>query len=224
MLLQCRRKGQLNIDYIFAFFVLALSVVYAANIAMGSIGPFYDTIDNNNLHAEAWFFSEVFLRDIQIKDYVLNESLIDIYAGNRTKLRDSIDEKYRYRQKIIIEQYPIIFTEDILGNNHFGTAVFNKDYSDELTVNFTVQNSSISGYDVVDVWADSFYSDRVKDNIILINGVNYTISIIDSDGNFVGLKRTALSYGWGSINRDMVAVNRYSTLDGFMAKINIMYF
>ena len=225
ILLDCKRKGQLNIDYLFAFLVLALSVIYAANIAMGSISPFYNTLNSNNLHAEAWIFSDEFLRNVEMKDNVLNESLIYAYADNKTKLRDSFVEKFRYRQKIVIEQYPIIFTGDVSGYDHLGSVKFNKDYGISTIVNVRVWNSSsLSGYDRVDVDADENYISRKKNNIILISGVNYTISKIDNDGDFVAFERTVLSYGWGSVNRDMVSVNRYSTIDGFMAKINILYF
>ncbi|MCK5594219.1 MAG: hypothetical protein KAI18_03185 [Candidatus Aenigmarchaeota archaeon] len=225
VLLDCKRKGQLNIDYLFAFLVLALSVIYAANIAMSSISPFYNTINSNNLHAEAWIFSDEFLRNIEIEDNVLNESLIYAYADNKTLLRDSFDERFSYRQKIVIEQYPIIFTDYVSGYNHLGSAEFSKDYGVSTIVNVTVRNSSsLSGYDRVDVDADVNYIGKDKNDIILISGVNYTISKIDIDGDFVAFERTVLSYGWGSVNRDMVSVNRYSTIDGFMARINILYF
>ncbi|MBW6461524.1 MAG: hypothetical protein K0B07_00540 [DPANN group archaeon] len=220
-----RHKGQVNIDYIFAFLVLTLSIIYAANIAIGSINPFYETLDTNNLHAEAWLFSEIFLRDIEIEDNVINESLISVYADNRTKLRDSIVEKYWYHQKIVIEQYPIIITDNVSGYNHSGNTIFNKEYGVLKIVDFIVRNSSsISGYDVVDIDADVFYYGLNKNDIILISGINYTISNIDSKGNFIALERTVLSYGWGSMDIDMVSVNRYSTIDGFMARINILYF
>ncbi|MEA3229469.1 MAG: hypothetical protein U9P44_01015 [archaeon] len=222
------RKGQINIDYLFGFFIFIILTVSAANIAMGAVGPFYDTVSNNNLHAEAWLFSESFLKSVEIKNHVINETLVYSYGGDRTKLRDSLNDslgpQYLYRQKILIEQYPVIITETLDGYNHTGSAIFNKSFA-PVAVNFTVRNSTFAPvYNIVDVEADDNQYDLNVDDVIQISCVDYTISKIDSEGNFVVLKRTVMDYGWGSIEYDMVAVNRYSTFDGFMARINILYF
>ncbi|MCK5042619.1 MAG: hypothetical protein KAR51_01210 [Candidatus Aenigmarchaeota archaeon] len=218
-----RRKGQLNIDYLFAFFILALSIVYASTIALDSIGPFYSSIDRNNLRAEAWIFSERFMDLIETEDHVINEVQIYSYAENKTELRDSLDENYRYRQKIEIDQYPVVITRDMDGYNHTGSAIFNKTY-DPFTVNLTVRNTTSLTYTTVDAEADVLSFGLYESDTLLIAGMNYTLSRIDPDGNFVVFERTILSYGWGSMERNMVTVNRYSVLDGFFAKVKIMYF
>ncbi|MEA2003381.1 MAG: hypothetical protein U9O53_00285 [archaeon] len=217
------RKGQLNIDYLFAFFILAFSIVYAANLAMDSIGPFYSSTDRNNLHAEAWIFSERFMRLVETEDRDLNEILIYSYVGNKTILRDSIDENFRYRQKIDIDIYPVVLTTYLDGYDHTGSAVFNKTYN-PIPVNITVRNLTSSIYENIDVEADSFNSGLEEGDMLAISGVDYKISKIDPDGNFVIFERTVLSYGWGTTETNMITVNRYSVFDGFAARIKIMYF
>ncbi len=218
-----RRRGQLNIDYIFAFFILMLSVVYASIIIQDSIGPFYSSIDRNNLRAEAWIFSERLMELMETEDHDLDEALINTYVDNKTKLHDALDEKYRYRQKIDIDMYPVILTRDKDGYNHTGSAVFNKT-DGPVVVNMTVRNMTTASYSIVDIQADNNDIGLYEGNTTAISGKNYTISKIDADGNFVILERTVLSYGWGSIEQNMVTVNRYSVLDGFIVRVKIMYF
>ncbi|MCK4927944.1 MAG: hypothetical protein KAS11_05710, partial [Candidatus Aenigmarchaeota archaeon] len=141
---------------------------------------------------------------------------------NKTELRDYLDENYRYRQKIEIDQYPVVLTRDMDGYNHTGSAVFNKTYG-PFTVNLTVWNTT-SLYTTVDVEADVLSLGLHESDTLLISGMNYTLSKIDPDGNFVIFERTILSYGWGSVERNMVTVNRYSVLDGFVARVKIMFF
>ena len=218
-----RRKGQLNIDYLFAFFILAFSIIYAANLALDAIGPFYSSADRNNLHAEAWIFSERFMRLIETEDRDINETLIYSYVENKTMLRDSIDENFRYRQRIDIDQYPVVLTIHEDGYDYTGSAVFNKTYNPVL-VNITVRNLTSSTYESIDAEADFFNYELEEGDMLTISGVDYKISKIDPDGNFVIFERTVFSYGWDTTEKNMITVNRYSVFDGFAARIKIMYF
>ncbi len=223
MNLCCKRKGQINVDYLFGFFVMSFSIIYASNLALTSIGPFYDAVDTDNLHAEAWLFSESFLRLVEAKTYVLNETMITEFATNSTKLYDSIEPKFQEKQMIVIYQYPIVFTTGMLGNNHTGYDIFNKT-DNPLLVNFTLRNSTFAVYDLADIEADVDSVGLEEDDSLLITGTNYIISKIDTYGNFIVLERIALSYGNKAIGRNVIAINRYSSLDGFIAKTNIMYY
>ncbi|MCK5234474.1 MAG: hypothetical protein KAJ88_01400 [Candidatus Aenigmarchaeota archaeon] len=218
-----RRKGQLNIDYLFAFFILAFSIIYAANLALDAIGPFYSSADRNNLHAEAWIFSERFMRLVETEDHDINETLIYSYVENKTMLRDSIDEDFRYRQKINIDQYPVVLTTYVDGYNHTGSAVFNK-ISNPVLVNITVRNLTSSTYENIGAEADFIYSNLDEGDMLNISGLEYKISKIDPEGNFVIFERTVFSYGWDTADKNMITVNRYSVFDGFAARIKVMYF
>ncbi len=221
------REGQINIDYLMSYFVFLMMVLYASSFAVNHIGPAQDTLKEDNLHMDANIFSERLMGIIEINDDLMNQTIINRFRENKTYMREHIDPEEDYRSKIIIEQMPIIITNDHNGTalergNPMGNAVFNKSKSQE-SVNFTLLKRApfMIPYELVNISGESHILE--EGNHTEISGINYTIKHIDPDGEFIVLSNNVIEYGWLRSELEAVKINKYSTLDGFATKISIWY-
>lgn len=206
-----RRAGQVNIDYIGGFMLFVVSMIYITSSTIRIIPLYQDKIDNDNSHLEAWIISERLMSYLENENYVIDGRKIDdLNSINYNDLKKILLVDDNNNFMLDIYQYPVILTSNS-DNSSTGIYAFGG-----VNVLF-----NITGNNSVEISGQSLGRGDSK----TIAGRKYTIDAIDSKGRYVVLKTGISNKDVAKeIGKSTTQVVRYSTYEGFIAKIILVYF
>lgn len=210
------KKGQASLDFIGGFLVLILAVIIAANSALSDIPSYYNVLEENTLHQEAWLLSERLMGLLEAGPYALNRTVV--LAGSSAQIGPKDPAYAELKRQLLIgregefqleiTEYPVLVTENASGVIQ-AVADIDKDGDAAVfgvnTIDYTVNGAGIG-------------------DAITADGSAYNVKSIDSEGRFFILRKRLVKLGVTFPDDAMVIeVNRFSTYQGNPAVVRFTY-
>lgn len=226
-------KAQINLEYIVAFMIFILAVIYVAGTTFSALPQFYESLNDNNLKERAWVFSERLMAELEEENFVLNKTRADEWSlymafnpltGSYTAEYKTARERFNLSEEnefyVEMNYYPIALTQNYnqAWGNHTGSLVV-----DNKTTSFIVINTStIFNMTVI----DGTYLREGENKTLGTYGRTFTVEKIDRNGNFVILRNAPplIQFGIENIEKvNMREIRRYSSYENHLAAIDIKF-